>query len=81
MKKTIFKHIALISLIIFFILLIWVVFVFNFFSYRIKKDIYPLILDSKQILTEVVTKDFAKEKINKFLSNLQQNQKIFDFDV
>ena len=81
MKKTIFKHIALISLIIFFILLIWGVFVFNFFSYRIKKDIYPLILDSKQILTEIVTKDFAKEKINKFLSNLQQNQKIFDFDV
>lgn len=81
MKKTIFKHIALISLIIFFILFIWVVFVFNFFSYRIKKDIYPLILDSKQILTEIVTKDFAKEKINKFLSNLQQNQKIFDFDV
>ena len=81
MKKTIFKHIAFISFIIFFILLVWVVFVFNFFSYRIKKDIYPLILDSKQILTEIVTKDFAKERINKFLSNLQQSQKIFDFDV
>ncbi len=81
MKKTIFKHIAFVSFIVFFILLIWIVFVFNFFSYKIKKDIYPLILDSKQILTEIVTKDFAKEKINKFLSNLQESQKIFDFDV
>lgn len=81
MKKIIIKHIIFIILFIFCLLLLNVFFVYNFFSYQIKRELYSTILDSKQILTEIVTKNSNKEKVNNFLLDLKQNKNIFDFNL
>ena len=81
MKKIIIKHIIFIILFIFCLLLLNVFFVYNFFSYQIKRELYSTILDSKQILTEIVTKNSNKEKINNFLLDLKQNKNVFDFNL
>lgn len=81
MKKIIIKHIVFIILSAFCFLSIFFLFVYNFSSYQIKKDLYSILLESKQVLTEIVTKSNNKEKTNNFLLDLKQNKNVFDFSI
>lgn len=82
MKKIIIKHIIFIISFIFCSFLLNILFVYDFFSYQIKKELYSVFLDSKQVLTEIVTKkENNKERINNFLFDLKQNKNIFDFSI
>ncbi|MBO7431679.1 MAG: GAF domain-containing protein [Elusimicrobia bacterium] len=76
MNKTIIKHISIIISVAVLIVFIWVLFVYVFFDSELKKSIYPKIEDSKQILSEIVTKNFAVDKTKKFISEFEKNEYI-----
>jgi len=74
MNKTIIKHISIIISVAVLIMFIWGLFVYVFFDSELKKSIYPKIEDSKQILSEIVTKNFALDKTKKFISEFEKNE-------
>ena len=76
MNKVILKHISIILTVFVVIILFWLLFIYIFFDKEIKKTIYPIIDDSKQNLSEIVSKDFASDKVNKFISELEKNKYI-----
>ena len=74
MNKTIIKHITIIFFLSLFFLFVWFLFVYVFFDNELKKSIYPMIDESKQMLSEIVTKNFAVDKTKKFISELEKNE-------
>ncbi len=76
MNKTIIKHISIIISAILLIVLVWFLFVYVFFDNELKKSIYPMIDDSKQVLSEIVNKNFAVEKTRKFISDFEKKEYI-----
>ena len=74
MNKIIIKHISIIISVAIFIVFIWILFVYVFFDSELKKSIYPKIEESKQILSEIVTKNFAVDKTKKFISDFEKNE-------
>lgn len=76
MNKIIIKHISAIISVAILIMFIWLLFVYVFFDNELKKSIYPKIEDSKQILSEIVTKNFASDKTKKFVSEFEKNEYI-----
>ena len=76
MNKIIIKHISAIISVAILIMFIWFLFVYVFFDNELKKSIYPKIEDSKQILSEIVTKNFASDKTKKFVSEFEKNEYI-----
>ena len=74
MNKIIIKHISIIISVAVFIVFIWCLFVYVFFDSELKKSIYPKIEESKQILSEIVTKNFAVDKTKKFISEFEKNE-------
>jgi transcriptional regulator with GAF, ATPase, and Fis domain len=76
MNKTIVKHVSIIISLILLIVLVWFLFVYVFFDNELKKSIYPMIDDSKQLLSEIVNKNFAVEKTRKFISDFEKKEYI-----
>ncbi len=76
MNKTIVKHISIIISAILLIILIWFLFVYVFFDNELKKSIYPMFDDSKQMLSEIVNKNFAVDKTKKFISEFEKKDYI-----
>ncbi len=76
MNKTIVKHISIIISAILLIVLIWFLFVYVFFDSELKKSIYPMFDDSKQMLSEIVNKNFALDKTRKFISEFEKKEYI-----
>ena len=76
MNKTIVKHISIIISAILLIVLIWFLFVYVFFDTELKKSIYPMFDDSKQMLSEIVNKNFALDKTRKFISEFEKKDYI-----
>ncbi len=76
MNKTIVKHISIIISFILLIMLVWFLFLYVFFDNELKKSIYPMIDDSKQMLSEIVNKNFAVEKTRKFISDFEKKEYI-----
>lgn len=76
MNKIIIKHISIILSVVLLIVLVWFLFVYVFFDNELKKSIYPIIDDSKQMLSEIVSKDFAIDKTKKFISKFEKNKYI-----
>lgn len=76
MNKIIIKHISIIISVAILIVFVWLLFVYVFFDSELKKSIYPKIEDSKQILSEIVTKNFAIDKTKKFISEFEKNEYI-----
>ena len=76
MNKTIVKHISIIISAILLIVLIWFLFVYVFFDNELKKSIYPMFDDSKQMLSEIVNKNFALDKTRKFISEFEKKDYI-----
>ena len=74
MNRTIIKHISAISIIAFFMLLAWLLFVYVFFNNELKRNIYPIIDESKQTLAEILNKNFSSEKAGKFISEFEKNE-------
>ncbi|MBR3628730.1 MAG: hypothetical protein IKN42_07830, partial [Elusimicrobia bacterium] len=74
MNKIIIKHVSIIISVAILIFFIWILFVYVFFDSELKKSIYPKIEDSKQILSEIVTKNFAVDKTKKFISEFEKNE-------
>ncbi len=74
MNKVIIKHISIIISVAIFIIFVWLLLVYVFFDSELKKSIYPKIDDSKQILSEIVTKNFAVDKTKKFISEFEKNE-------
>ena len=76
MNKTIVKHISIIISFILLIIFVWFLFLYVFFDNELKKSIYPMIDDSKQMLSEIVSKNFAVEKTRKFISDFEKKEYI-----
>ena len=76
MNKTIVKHISVIISFVLLIMLVWFLFIYVFFDNELKKSIYPMIDDSKQVLSEIVNKNFAVEKTRKFISDFEKKEYI-----
>jgi len=76
MNKTIVKHISIIISFVLLIMLVWFLFIYVFFDNELKKSIYPMIDDSKQVLSEIVNKNFAVEKTRKFISDFEKKEYI-----
>ena len=76
MNKTIVKHISIIISIILLIIFVWFLFLYVFFDNELKKSIYPMIDDSKQVLSDIVNKNFAVEKTRKFISDFEKKEYI-----
>lgn len=74
MNKIIIKHISIIFLLSLFLFFVWLLFVYVFFDNELKKSIYPMIDESKQMLSEIVTKNFAIDKTKKFISEFEKNE-------
>jgi len=81
MKKIIIKHILFLFLFITLLFFLWFFFMYEFFTNELKKTLYPAVHDSKQILAELVTKDFAKDKVDSFFIDLKKNKNIFNLTV
>lgn len=81
MKKIIVKHILFVFLFTTILLFLWFLFIFQFFDNELKKTVYPIIQDSKQVLAELVTKDFAKDKVNSFLTDLKESKEILNLTL
>ena len=81
MKKIIVKHILFVFLFTTILLFLWFLFIFQFFDNELKKTVYPIIQDSKQVLAELVTKDFAKDKVNSFLRDLKESKEILNLTL
>ena len=76
MNKTIIKHIVVILSVGLFVVVAWLLFVYAFFDNELKKTVYPTIDEYKQVLSEVVTKNFALDKTKKFISEFEKNKYI-----
>ena len=74
MNKIIIKHVSIIISVAVLVFFMWVLFVYVFFDSELKKSIYPKIEESKQILSEIVTKNFAVDKTKKFISEFEKNE-------
>lgn len=80
-NKFAFKHIVSIFLFSVFILFIWFFAVYIFFDFRLKKEIFPLIENSKQYLVEIISKDFDSDKIKKFVYEIEKSDYVRYVDV
>ena len=76
MNKTIIKHISIMFFLSLFFLFVWFLFIYIFFDNELKKTIYPIIDESKQMLSDIVNKNFAPDKTKKFISELKENEYI-----
>ncbi|MFA7073727.1 MAG: GAF domain-containing protein [Endomicrobiaceae bacterium] len=81
MKKIIIKHILLLFLFVTILFFLWFLFLYEFFNNELKKTVYPSIHNSKQILAELVTKDFAEDKVESFFEDFKKSKDIFNLSV
>jgi len=81
MNKQIVKYISIVVSFIFLAIFIWLLFIYVFVASELKKTIYPVIENSKQLLSEVITKDFATDKIQRLIVELEKKQYISSVNV
>lgn len=68
-----FKHISSIFLFSVLTLFIWCFFIYVFFDCSLKRELSPLIENSKQLLYDIVNKDLDSEKIKKFVYETEKS--------
>lgn len=73
-NKFAFRHILSIFLFSVLIIFIWCFAVYIFFDFQLKKEIFPLIENSKQYLSEIINKNFDSDKVKKFVHEIEKNE-------
>lgn len=72
-NKFVFKHILSIFLFSVFLLFVWCFAVYLFLSFQLKREVFPLIENSKQFLSEIINKNFDSDKIKNFVYEIEKS--------